>query len=198
VLLAATPPLVCVLVLCAVGGALLMPPGGPTATPTVAGQQETRSAEETALRQGQAGQAAQTATAAQATRQASDRASATAAAAGRLQSLTEQALTQAALPSVTVRPSNTPTFDPSNLPPTRTPTPPAVVTLTLIECRGQEGTVTFDRSSSQSLHAYGRISFTVPRGVHHLQVFWLNNPGQNVDTDLDLQRDTAMVFGDPC
>ena len=79
-----------------------------------------------------------------------------------------------------------------------TATPAELVTLTLIECRGLDGLVFLDGSSGNELLAFTTISFRVTRGAHHLEVIWAEDPDSNVETQLNLTQDTAMVFGDPC
>jgi hypothetical protein len=199
VVLAATPPLVCGLLICAVGAYLLQPQLQSTGTPT--GEAQLTQLALTAARLHGVEGAAGSATAAAATVGAGNSASATALVAGRLEALTQQFLTQAAVPTGTARPTFTPapTFSGATLVPSITPTRSDFVTLTLLECRGYDGTVVFDQDAGQSLHAHGSLSYSVRGGTtHHLQIFWTNHPDQNVDNVLDMQRDTTLVFGDQC
>jgi hypothetical protein len=199
VLAAATPVVACGLIICSASGLLMMQPRPQTEITATLAQQATQFAQATAERAEREQQAAQTATAARGTQLAGAAASRTAEAGGRLLNLTEQALTQAAVPTVTVRPSSTQAIVATGGPasPTATPTP-GIVTLTLLECRGYDGTVVFDGGGGQSLHAFGSLAFTVRGGVHHLQIFWQNHPDNNVDNQLNLLQDTTLVYGDQC
>lgn len=197
--LAVTPVVVCLLAICAASLFFLrpQPPAGPKLTE--AADLQTLIAAETAQRAERVLGAAGTATAIFATQQAADSATGTALASERLQSLTQQFLTQAALPPTsTARPSETVVINLSGVPPTITATLPESVALTLLECRGYDGTVVIDGSGGQSLHAFSSLSFTLSGGGHSLVILWLDHPDQNVSNDLFLRQDTTLVYGDKC
>lgn len=192
ILLALLPIIVCVPLICA--AAILVQEqmsGSQSATATVARRRTLEAAEATNRAENQQ-HIAETATALLASQQAGDRATATALAVMRQQ----QALTLTALA--------TPTFTAS---PTAAITPtsaivftarPKTVTVTLRECRGDEGTVFFGQAQPQSLGAYKSISFTVPPGSYHLRIDWLRKPENNVNTDIEVTRSTTLAFGDQC
>ncbi len=94
--------------------------------------------------------------------------------------------------------SQTPTQTPTPTATVETPTPSALITLTLIECRGNDGLVFLDNSQGQAFDAFTTISFKLTPGTHHLKIVWTDDPDNNVETGLTLQKDTTFVYGDPC
>ena len=148
---------------------------GQAATATAAGQQ-TQSAAETAGSRERLQATSQAATEVSGTLQAAVQATATALA--------------ATVPTATLQPS--PTV------PAASATPNELFTLTLIECRGNDGVVILDGAPGQTLAAFTTISFKVARGSHNLEIVWAEDPDNNVETQIDVQRDTALVYGDPC
>jgi hypothetical protein len=96
--------------------------------------------------------------------------------------------TRAATPTLII-PSDTPAAIFVN-----TPTP-KTVTITLRECRGFEGTVLFGDVQPQSLHANSTLNFTVPPGVYHLHILWLTHPSDNVDMQVDASSSQEIPLG---
>jgi hypothetical protein len=113
-------------------------------------------------------------------------------AAGTLQAAVQATATALAASGATATQEATPTTAAG------TATPAGLVTLTLIECRGFDGLVFLDGSAGSEFLAFTTISFKLSRGAHHLEIIWTDNPDSNIETQLDLQKDTTMVFGDPC
>lgn len=197
ILLALSPLFVCAPLIC-LAVFVASQVAQPSAATATAAWQETQYAVATAERLERQQHAAETATAALNSQKAADDATATALAVRGRQALTQAALvlTQAAFPTATYTLS--PTVVPGSPLPSITPTLPDFVTLTLIECRGYEGTVVFSQTEPRSLGAFKSVSITVPPGKHNLQIFWLNHPEDNVATQLDLKKNTVMVFGGQC
>jgi len=75
---------------------------------------------------------------------------------------------------------------------------PKTATVTLRECRGDEGTVLFGAALPQSLHSFSSLNFTVAPGTYHLRITWLGKPQNNVDTDVEIKGSQTIAFGDQC
>lgn len=197
ILLASSPlwicgPLICIAVFVASQVA------GPSAVTATAAVEQTQYAVATAERLDRQQHSAETATAAVNALLAAKDATATALGGRERQALTQAALvlTQAAFPTAT--PTLSPTATAGSPLPSITPTLPDFVTLTLVECRGYEGTVVFGQTEPRSLGAFGSVSITVPPGKYNLQILWLDHSEDNVNNELDLKKDTGMVFGNQC
>jgi hypothetical protein len=108
--------------------------------------------------------------------------------------------------SLTLTAQVTPTSTASPIAPTETPTQttifftatPALVTVTLRECRGDEGTVHFGTAQPQSINAYKTLSFTVPPGKYPLRIFWLRKKENNITTEVDVKASQTITFGADC
>jgi hypothetical protein len=108
--------------------------------------------------------------------------------------------------SLTLTAQATPTFTASPILPTETPTQPVVfatltpklLTVTLRECRGDEGTVLFGSAQPQSINAFKSLSFTVPPGKYDLRIFWLRKKENNINTQIDVKTDQTIPFGGDC
>lgn len=192
ILLAATPILMCVVLACILVSVYQQVIGSQSASATGAAVQ-TQQAFASTQEAERAQQSALTATAAlAATEQAKLDATAT------VLFVQAQGLTQTALA--------TPTFTTSPIAPTETPTPtvifatltPKLVTVTLRECRGDEGTVIFGQAQAQSINAYKTLSFTVPPGKYNLRIFWLRKKENNVNMEVEVKTDTTIPFGSDC
>lgn len=186
ILLAILPVVVCVPLLCIL--AVLAQEqigGGQSVTLTVA-RQRTLTAAEATQRAESRRHIAETATALFAIQQANEAATATAIAINRQQS----ALTLTAFipPTATLTPTATIFLTPT----------PTTVTVTLRECRGDEGTVFFGQVESLSIHAYKSISFTIPPGKYRLRIDWLRKRENNVNTEIEVTKSTTLAFGDQC
>lgn len=187
ILLAILPVVVCVPLLCI--AAILaqeQTSGAQPLTATVARQRTLAAAAEATQRAESRRHIAETATALFAIQQADEVATATAIAINRQQS----ALTLTAFipPTATLTPTATVFFTPT----------PTTVTVTLRECRGDEGTVFFGQVQPQSIHAYKSISFTIPPGKYRLRIDWLRKKENNVNTEIEVTRSTTLAFGDQC
>ncbi len=117
------------------------------------------------------------------------------------------ALTQTTEAQLAVTPTETASAIPATAAPTAKPTlkpgaistaTPKTVTVTLRECRGDEGTVLFGQALPQSLHSFASLSFTVAPGTYHLTIKWLGKPQNNVDTQLEITGNQTFAFGDQC
>lgn len=75
---------------------------------------------------------------------------------------------------------------------------PKTATVTLRECRGDDGTVLFGNALPQSLHAFSSLNFTVAPGTYHLRITWVQRPQNNVDTDVEIKGSQTITFGDQC
>ncbi len=186
ILLAILPVVVCVPLLCIL--AVLAQEqigGGQSVTLTVA-RQRTLTAAEATQRAESRRHIAETATALFAIQQANEAATATAIAINRQQS----ALTLTAFipPTATLTPTATIFLTPT----------PTTVTVTLRECRGDEGTVFFGQVEPLSIHAYKSISFTIPPGKYRLRIDWLRKRENNVNTEIEVTKSTTLAFGDQC
>lgn len=72
-------------------------------------------------------------------------------------------------------------------------------TIIFRECRGWEGTLTFGQADPRSLHAFGTLTFTVPRGDYRLHIDWTDHGDSNVDTSWTVRAGNQVVdFGDKC
>jgi len=108
--------------------------------------------------------------------------------------------------SLTLTAQPTPTVAASPILPTETPTQPIIfatstpklVTITLRECRGDEGTVLFGTAPGQSINAYKTLSFTVPPGKYELRIFWLRKKENNISTQIDVTTTQTINFGSDC
>lgn len=72
---------------------------------------------------------------------------------------------------------------------------PKAVTISLRECRGYEGTVLFGDVQPQSLHANSTLNFTLPPGSYHLHIVWLNHRSDDVDMQVDASKSQELTFG---
>jgi hypothetical protein len=171
------------------------------AAQTEAALAATQAAGQAALAATQAANDANLALTASALSAVTDGETATAAAAAQGQAETEAAATAAAptdTPEV-AGPTATeaPTEKPTSKPVLRTATP-KTVTVTLRECRGNEGTVLFGQALPQSLHSFSSITFTVAPGTYHLHIDWFQQSKFNVDTDVEIKTSQTIAFGDQC
>lgn len=187
ILLAILPVVVCVPVLCIV--AILAQDqisGGQSVTATAARQRTQAAAAEATQRAEGRRHIAETATALYAAQLANEATTATAIAINRQQA----ALTLTAFipPTITTTPTATVFFTPT----------PTTVTVTLRECRGDEGTVFFGQVQPLSIHAYKSISFTIPPGKYRLRIDWLRKKENNVNTEIEVTRSITLPFGDQC
>jgi hypothetical protein len=188
ILFATLPILICIPILCIAVYAYQQFNTLQLATATAAGQQTRQALELTDQAIDAQNQAATFA--AQVTEQANVAASQTALA-------VQLALTQTAL----VPPTDTPILSP--LPPSETPTleatfAPRTVTITLRECRGDNGTVFFGEAPPQALEAFKSISFTVPPGKYVLRIDWKRNPANNVSQEFEFTSSRTLPLGDQC
>ena len=189
VLFAALPILICLPLLC-IGVYAYQQYTVLQITNTAAAGQQTQQAVQLTAQAVEAQNQAGTITAADLTQQANVAATEAALA-------IQLALTQTAL----VPPTDTPA--PSPLPPSETPTldvtlAPRTVTITLRECRGDNGTVFFGQAPSQSLEAFKSISFTVPPGKYQLRIDWKRTPANNVNMEMEFTSSRTLPLGDQC
>ena len=186
ILLVILPFVVCVPLLCIVAILAQEQIGdGQSVTATVA-RQRTLAAADATQRAANRRSIAETATALVSAQQANENATATAIAINRQQA----ALTLTAFipPTATLTPSATVFFTPTA----------STVTVTLRECRGDEGTVLFGSAQPQSIHAYKSISFTIPPGKYSLRILWLRKKENNVNAEIEVKSSTTLTFGDQC
>lgn len=105
-------------------------------------------------------------------------------------------------------PTSTPTV--TGTPPTSTPSPTAtrrpgtVVTartgtITIMECYGHEASIALGQSEFASLHSFATKTYTVPPGTYQLKVNYLDQPGNNVDTPIEVRGGTQVLrIGNLC
>jgi hypothetical protein len=75
---------------------------------------------------------------------------------------------------------------------------PKTITITLRECRGDEGVLFFGQAQPQSFHSFSSLSFTVPPGTYHIRIDWKAKPENNVNSDFKLDSSQTLNFGDQC
>jgi hypothetical protein len=179
---------------------------GSSATATVAAAQTqaalaaTQLAGQNALVQTQAADAAANAAATSAAAAQSDQATADALALANA-ALTQTSEAQAVVVTDTVTveaPTETATAKATLKPGTFRTATPKTATVTLRECRGDDGTVLFGQALPQSLHAFSSLNFTVAPGTYHLRVTWVQKPQNNVDADVKIDGSQTIAFGDQC
>ena len=170
------------------------------AVQTSAAQAATQQAVEAAQQRTAAAQTAREAQTEAAAQQVTAEANTVATATAKALALEQQAQTTTALAQSVI------TDTPSLAVPTETATrqpvfataTPKTITVTLRECRGDEGVLFFGTAQPQSLHAFSTISFTVPPGTYRLRIDWKGKPENNVNKDLKLEGSQTLTFGDQC
>ncbi len=109
--------------------------------------------------------------------------------------LQNEGLTQTALvvPTETATLTEVPATD-TRVPVFNTATP-KLVTITLRECRGYEGTIIFGQEQPRSINAYKSVTFTVPPGKYNLRIDWFQKPENNINTQIEFLSSQTITYG---